>query len=140
MAYTEQQTSSGIADLLGGLVTDITGLFRKEVELARVEASEKIDDAVGAVRNLAAGLVLATGAFGVFLAALVGFGTAVLDQTGMPTAVSVAISALVIAIVVGLIAWAAISSGMNEFKASKLNMQRTAESLQKDAAAVRENL
>ena len=34
-----------LGDLLGGLVSDISGLFRKEIELAKAEAGEKVDEA-----------------------------------------------------------------------------------------------
>jgi hypothetical protein len=37
-----------LGDLITGLVGDISGLFRKEIELAKAEASEKIDDAMKA--------------------------------------------------------------------------------------------
>ena len=63
----EQQRS--ITDLFGGLANDISGLFRKEVQLAKAEVSEKLDDVIGASKGLAIGAVLAIGAIGVFLTA-----------------------------------------------------------------------
>ena len=66
--------SGGLGDLLSGLASDISGLFRKEIQLAKAEASEKLDVALGAGRNVAIGAVLAIGAIGVFLAALVADG------------------------------------------------------------------
>lgn len=30
-----------LSELLGGLVSDVSGLFRKEIDLAKTEASEK---------------------------------------------------------------------------------------------------
>jgi len=138
MAYTEHG-GMGLGDLLGGLVSDISGLFRKEIELAKAEASEKLDNAMKAARNLAIGAVLAIGAIGVFLAALVSGGTALLVRTGMTEPAANFISALVVTIVVAIIAWAMIARGMAELRANRLNMQRTAQSLQMDAAAVRES-
>ena len=61
-----------LADLIGGLASDISGLFRKEVQLAKTELSEKVDSALSATRLLLAGGVLALGALGVLLAAIVG--------------------------------------------------------------------
>jgi len=140
MAYTENTGGGGgFADLLTGLASDISGLFRKEIELAKAEASEKLDDAMKAGRNLAIGAVLAIGVIGVFLAALVAGGTALLVQWGVAEPAANFISALVVTIIVGAIAWAMIARGMTELKANKLNMQRTAQSLQMDAAAVRES-
>jgi len=138
MAYTEHG-GMGLGDLLGGLVSDISGLFRKEIELAKAEASEKLDDAMKAGRNLAIGAVLAIGAIGVFLAALVSGGTTILVGLGMAEAAANFVSALVVTLVVAAIAWAMIARGLAELKTNKLNMQRTAQSLQMDAAAVRES-
>jgi len=137
MAHSEH--TGGLADLLTGLASDISGLFRKEIELAKAEASEKVDEAVKAGRNLAIAAVLAIGAIGVFLAALVAGGTALLVQLGVAEPAANFISALVVTIIVGGAAWAAFARGMAELKANKLNMQRTARSLQRDAAAVRES-
>lgn len=138
MAFTEQG-GFGLGDLLSGLVSDISGLFRKEIELAKAEASEKLDNAMRAGRNLAIGAVLAVGALGVFLAALVSGGTTLLVAAGMGEPAANFVSALVVTIVVGAIAWAMVNRGMAELKANKLNMERTAQSLQLDAAAVRES-
>lgn len=139
MAHAEQ-SSSTLGDLLGGLASDISGLFRKEIQLAKAEASEKLDDALKAGRNLAIGAVLAIGAIGVFLAALVSGLTALLVGMGMAEQPANFIAALVITAVVGGVAWAMISRGIAEFKANKLNMERTAHSLQMDAAAVKESI
>ena len=49
MAHAEQH-STGLADLLGGLASDISGLFRKEIQLAKAEASEKLDSALSIQR------------------------------------------------------------------------------------------
>jgi hypothetical protein len=132
-------TGHPIADLLGGLVSDISGLFRKEIELAKAEASEKLDDAMKAGRVLAIGGVLAIGAVGVFLAALVSGLGALLVNAGMQPEAANFLSAIVIAVIVGGIAWAMISRGMAEFKASRLNMDRTTQSLRMDAATMRES-
>jgi hypothetical protein len=132
--------SGGLGDLLSGLASDISGLFRKEIQLAKAEASEKLDVALGAGRNIAIGAVLAIGAIGVFLAALVAGGTALLVRLGIAEPLANFISALVVTIVVGAIAWSMISRGIAEFRANKLNMERTTQSLQMDAAAVRESI
>jgi hypothetical protein len=132
--------SGGLGDLLSGLASDISGLFRKEIQLAKAEASEKLNVALGAGRNIAIGAVLAIGAIGVFLAALVAGGTALLVRLGVAEPPANFISALVVTIVIGGIAWSMISRGIAEFRANKLNMERTTQSLQMDAAAVRESI
>jgi len=129
-----------LSDLLGGLASDISGLFRKEVELAKAEASEKLDDAMKAGRNLAVGGVLAIGAIGVFLTALVSGLTALLVGLGMTETTASFISAIVVALIVGAIAWSFVARGLADLKANKFNMDRTTQSLQMDAAAVRESI
>jgi len=44
MAFADQ--GRPLTDLLGGLASDISGLFRKEIQLAKAEASEKLDHAL----------------------------------------------------------------------------------------------
>jgi hypothetical protein len=134
-----QETGRPITDLLGSLVSDISGLFRKEIELAKAEASEKVEEAAKAGRNLAIGAVLAIGAIGVFLAALVSGLTALLVNMGMSEQPANFIAAIVVTAVIGAIAWAMISRGLAELKANKLNMERTVHSVRMDANTVRES-
>jgi hypothetical protein len=131
--------SRPITDLLGGLVSDISGLFRKEIQLAKAEAGEKLDEVIDSSRNLAIGGVLAIGAVGVFLTALVTGLGALLIAMGMSEAMSAFISALVVAIVVGAIAWMFIQKGVAELRANKLNMKRTTRSVVQDAQVVKES-
>ena len=138
MAHAEHH-NTGLADLLGGLASDISGLFRKEIQLAKAEASEKLDDALKASRNLAIGGVLAIGAVGVLLAALVTGIAALLINMGMAETPAGFVAGLIVAAVIGGIAWVLISRGIAELKANKLNMQRTTSSIRMDAEAVKES-
>jgi hypothetical protein len=135
-----QEHAGGLADLLGGLASDISGLFRKEIQLAKAEASEKLTEVLKAGRHMAIGAVLAIGAVGVFLAALVSGGATLLVQIGMSQSAANFVSALVVTLVVGGVAWAMISRSIAGFNANKLNMERTTQSLQMDAAALKERL
>ena len=49
------------------------------------------------------------------------------------------VAGLIVAAVVGVIAWTMISRGLAELKANKLNMQRTTNSIRMDAEAVKES-
>ena len=138
MAHAEQH-STPLADLLSGLAGDISGLFRKEIQLAKAEASEKLDEAMKASRNLAIGAVLAIGATGVFLAALVTGVAALLINMGMAETPAGFVAGLIVAAVIGGIAWAMISRGLSEMKANKLNMQRTTSSIRMGAETVKES-
>ena len=129
-----------LAELLGGLASDISGLFRKEIELAKVEASEKISQTMGGVSSIAIGGVLLIGALGVLLAAIVALLSAFLINQGMDPTFANALSAFIVAIVVGLIGWMTIQGGTKALKASNLNLNRTAASLGRDANIVKERL
>jgi len=132
--------SEGLPELVTGLVGDITTLFRKEVELAKVEASEKVSQAVNGGELIVAGAILALGALGVLLAAIVTVLGAWFTAMGMDPLLANSLSALIVAVVVGLIAWALISSGLRRVRQTSLNMNRTVSSLSSDAAIVKERL
>jgi uncharacterized protein YacL len=78
------------------------------------------------------------GALGVILAAIVSGIAAVLVAQGMGTTTANSVSALIVAVIVGIIAWVFISRGRNALRADKLSLDRTAHSLSRDAAAVKE--
>lgn len=138
MAHVEHSRS--LPDLLGGLASDISGLFRKEIHLAKAEASEKLDVIAGAAQKLAIGAVLGIGAVGVLLAAIVSGLAALFVGMGMDPILANAVSAVIVAVVFGAIAWALISGAINAMKAERLNMDRTVHSLAQDAAVVTENM
>lgn len=138
MAHVEHSRS--LPDLLGGLASDISGLFRKEIQLAKAEASEKLDVIAGAAQKLAIGAVLGIGAVGVLLAAIVSGLAALFVGMGMDPILANAVSAVIVAVVFGAIAWALISGAINAMKAERLNMDRTVHSLAQDAAVVTENM
>ena len=132
--------SRPLAELLGGLATDISTLFRKEVQLAKTEASEKVSEAMSAASSIAIGGVLALGALGVLLAAVVSLLAALFMNMGLDPALANAVAAIVVTAVVGIAAWSMISKGLNALKTNNLNMDRTAASLGRDADIVKERL
>lgn len=132
--------SRPLAELLGGLATDISTLFRKEVQLAKVEASEKVSETMAGVSSIAIGGVLALGALGVFLSAIVSLLSAFFLAQGMNPTLANAISAFIVTAIVGITAWVIISGGLNALKSSNLNMNRTTASLSRDADIVKERL
>jgi AcrR family transcriptional regulator len=136
MAHVEHSRS--LPDLLGSLVNDISSLFRKEVQLAKAEASEKLDTILGAAQKLAIGAVLGIGAVGVLLAAIVSGLAAIFVNMGMDPTLANSLSALIVAVVFGGVAWALISGAISAMKAEKLNMDRTVHSLARDAQVVTE--
>src|SRR5690606_39717235 len=98
MSYAQHGRS--VPDLLGGLVSDVTGLFRKEIQLAKTEASEKVDQVVGASVSLLFGAVLGLGALRVVLAALVTALAAVFVGMDMQPTAANSLAAGLLAVVV----------------------------------------
>jgi hypothetical protein len=136
MAHVD--TGRSLPELLGSLATDISSLFRKEVELAKAEASEKVDVMLAAAQRLAIGGVLGIAAAGVLAAAIVTGLAAVFVGMGMDPQLANALSALIVAVVFGGIAWALISGAISAMRTEKLNMDRTVHSLARDAQIVTE--
>jgi uncharacterized membrane protein YqjE len=137
MSASEQRS---IADLVGDLASDITGLFRKEVQLAKTEAGEKLDEALEASKGLVIGLVLAIGALGIFLTALVTGLSWLLVSFGMSAEAASFVAPLAIALIVGGLAWSFISKSLDAWRASRLTLDRTTHSLARDAEVVKESL
>ena len=127
-----------LPELIGNLLSDVTGLFRKELELAKTEASESISRALGGIEILAIGLVFAIGALGVLLTALVAGLTAVLVLQGYAEPGANAFSSLIVGVVVAIIAWAMIAKGTNALRASNWKLERTAASIGRDAEVIKE--
>jgi high-affinity Fe2+/Pb2+ permease len=136
MAHVD--TGRSLPELLGSLATDISNLFRKEVELAKAEASEKVDVMLGAAQRLAIGAVLGIAAAGILAAAIVTGLAAVFVGMGMDPQLANALSALIVAVVFGGIAWALISGAISAMRTEKINMDRTVHSLSRDAQIVTE--
>ena len=126
----QQTDDRSLKELLSDLTHSVTTLFRKEVELARAEISEKISQAGVAAGALAAGGILALAALIVLLQALV----IALAELGLAPA----LSALIVGGVVAVIAFALIYKGMSDLKASSLAPTRTVEALRRDAHMVKE--
>ncbi|HVL29370.1 MAG TPA: phage holin family protein [Sphingomicrobium sp.] len=136
MAHVD--TGRSLPELLGSLATDISNLFRKEIQLAKAEASEKVDIILGATQKLAIGAVLGIAAAGVLLAAIVTGLAAIFVGMGMDPTLAHSLSAIIVAVVFGGIAWMLISGAISAMRAEKLNMDRTVHSLARDAQVVTE--
>ena len=127
-----------LSTLVAGLVSDISGLFRKEITLAKTEASEKMSHALTGIEAFAAGLVLAIAALGVLLAALVSGLTAFLVSQGMGEHGANALSAVIVGVVVAAIAWTMVSRGLAALRGGNLSLDRTSASLRRDAQIIKE--
>ncbi len=126
----ENQRSA--TDLFSSVVNQISTLFRKEMQLVRAEMGEKMGEATGAIVLMAVGGALLLAALIVLLEACVAF----LVYAGIP----VAWSRVIIFVVVAIIGYALVRSGMNRLKSTNLVPNRTAEQLSRDAAVVKEQV
>lgn len=129
MQHTDDRS---LKDLFADLTHSVSTLFRKEIELARAETSEKISQAGVAAGSIAGGGILALAALIVLLQALV----IALSELGLAPA----LSALIVGGAVAIIAFALIYKGMNDLKASSLAPTRTVEALRQDARMVKEQV
>lgn len=127
-----------LPDLLRDLSSEVTLLFRKEVQLAKAEAGEKASQVLSGMEMLLAGGVLALGALGVFLAAAVAILAALFVNMGMGDLVASSLSALIVGGIVAIIAWALVSRGLKHLRAQELALDRTAHSLARDADTIKE--
>ena len=127
MQYSDDRS---LKDLFGDLTHSVTNLFRKEIELARAETSEKISQAGVAAGSIAAGGILALAALMVLLQALV----IALTELGLAPG----LASLIVGGVVAYIAFALFYKGINDLKGSSLAPTRTVESLRQDAHMVKE--
>ncbi len=121
-----------VAELFTDLVTQLTTLFRKEMQLARTEVSEKVTLAATGLGYVVGGAVLLMAALVMLLEAAVRW----LERAGVPAHWS----ALIVGIVVAVIGYVLLRMGMNSLKADKLAPSKTVEQLQRDAAVAREQV
>jgi hypothetical protein len=127
MQATDDRSLKG---LLSDLSASITTLFRKEIQLARAETSEKITQSMVALGAIAGGAILALAALMVLLQALV----IAIAEMGVPPA----LASLIVGVVVAAIAYFMIHKGTNDLKASSLAPTRTVDSLRSDAQLAKE--
>ena len=129
MATTSKDDAS-ITGMLSSLTENVSTLFRKEIQLARAETSEKVTQAMVAVGSIVGGGILALAALIVLLQALV----IALTNAGIPAGWS----ALIVGVIVVGIAYALVQKGINDLKAENLVPERTIDSLKEDAQVVKE--
>lgn len=117
---------------LGTLFTELTqetsALVRKEVELAKAEMSEKIDQAQSGLVSLAIGGAVLYAGFLVLLFAIAGALGKVFDQ---PWATPW-LAPLIVAVVVLVIGFILLQRGRSNVKATHFIPRRTVDSLRRD--------
>lgn len=127
-----------LLELLAGLARDVPDLLQKEVQLARNEASRALDLLLVAIRRLALGSVIAIGAVGVALAALVNAVSAILIARGVDAPIASVIAATSVTVVAALIAWILFASAIRSLRAARASLDDGVRTLSDSAADVME--
>lgn len=137
---TKISENTPLSELISGLLRDVTGLLRKEIDLAKTEAAEKLSQALSGVEVLLIGLVLAIGAVGVLLSAIVSGVAAFLVAQGFTVPTANALASVAVGVVIGIIAWIMIARGLAVFRRNNLTLERTTTSLGRDVQTVKDKL
>jgi uncharacterized oligopeptide transporter (OPT) family protein len=119
-----------ISSLLGDALSQFAKLFQNEVDLAKAELGEKVQQVGGAVGFLAAGAILVIPALVMALFAL----SAALIAAGWSQPISYLASAVVAAVLAGLF----FAVGINRLDARNLAPRETMRQLEKDKDTVKE--
>jgi hypothetical protein len=118
-----------ISHLFGDALSQFSKLFQNEVDLAKAELGEKVQQIGGAVGLIAAGAVLVIPAIVMALFAL----SAALIAGGWSQPVSYLMSAIVAAVLAGIL----LAVGMNRLDARHLAPRETLRQLEKDKDTVK---
>ncbi|WP_050382912.1 phage holin family protein [Bradyrhizobium pachyrhizi] len=119
-----------ISTLLGDALSQFAKLFQNEVDLAKAELGENLQQVGWAVGFFAAGAVLVVPALVMALFAL----SAALIASGWSQSISYLVSAVVAAVLAGVL----FAVGMNRLNARKLAPRETMRQLEKDKDTVKE--
>jgi hypothetical protein len=122
-----------VPQLLSDMLNELTSLFRKEIQLARAEMSEKASEATGAVPGMAGGAALAFGGLILLLMAAAALIARVFD-------LPMGWGQLIVGLIAAVGGYALIRGGLAKLKASNFTPTRTAEQLSRDAAAAKEQV
>ncbi len=126
---TSQSDIRRIAALLGDALSQAAKLFQNEVDLAKAEFAEKLQNVGGALGLIAAGAVLVIPAIVMALFAL----SAALISAGWSQAVSYLTSAIVAAVIAGVL----FAIGISRLNPRNLAPHETIRQLEKDRDAVK---
>jgi uncharacterized oligopeptide transporter (OPT) family protein len=127
---TTQSDLRVISSLLGDALSQFAKLFQNEVDLAKAELGEKVQQVGGAMGFIAAGAILVIPALVMALFAL----SAALIQAGWSQPLSYLASAVIAAVLAGVL----FAVGINRLDARHLAPRETMRQLEKDKDTVKE--
>lgn len=120
-----------IAQLLGDLIESVNKLIHQELELIRVETTEKAREALMGVIGILGGMMVALAALLILVQAVV-----MALSNYMPPE----IAALIVGVVLAVIAFLLVRAGRAALDAKNLSLTKTAESLKRDKELVAETV
>ncbi len=128
----ETRDDRSLGDLFAELAHETSTLVRQEVELARVELSQKVSRVGKDAASLAVGGALAyAGLLAIVAAAILGLG-----EAGLPWW----LSALLVGVVIGGIGYLLVDRARSAIKEADLAPRRTAETLKENREWAKEQL
>jgi hypothetical protein len=133
-----EQDPRSLLELMAGLARDIPRLLEKEVRLARSEAARALALILVAIRRLALGSVVAVGAVGIALAALVNAISALLIARGMEPSLAAAASTTAVTLIASLVAWLLFASAIRALEAARTSLESGMRTLGETAEDVME--
>jgi uncharacterized membrane protein len=122
-----------IGELFGQLSQDMSLLFRQEIQLARVEMSEKIS-------RLTSNLVsVISGGFVAYVGGLALVAALILALHELAN-ISPWVSALIVGAVLAIAGYAMLSRGLKELKRVDLTPRRTVENIKEDVQTIKDDV
>ncbi len=128
-----EKNEKSLAALFSDLTRDTVELVRQEIALARVELSQKMSTAQGAIASMAIGAAVILAGLFLLLQAVV-HGVAML----LPLDMAPWLAPLLVGAIVAVIGWAMLKAGRAKLDPDNLVPSRTMDSLRRDKAVVQE--
>ncbi|HEX9929269.1 MAG TPA: phage holin family protein [Pyrinomonadaceae bacterium] len=134
MQQPQNQEDRSLGDLFAELATETSQLVRQEVALAQTEITNKATRVGKQVGYLVVGGAVGYAALLVVLAAVtMGLGRIIASLTGWTELTSAALAALIVAAIVGVVAYSLVTSALAKLRETSLAPNQTIESVKEDA-------
>jgi uncharacterized membrane protein len=120
-----------LGDLFGDLATEMSNLVRQEVNLAKVEVSQKVKYVGRNVGYLVVGGAVAYAAMLAIIAGIIMLLARVMPHWG---------AALLVGVVVAIVGWLLVGKAMTALQNAELTPRETVETLKEDATWMKEQI
>lgn len=125
-------SNRSVPDLVGTVISQLSSLFRQEIQLARAEMSEKLGSVTSSIAPMAVGGAVLFGSMIMLLLAL----ASLLMSFGLRAGVAY----LAVGVIFALVGYLALRGGIAQLSATSLVPHRTAEQLSKDTQVMKEQV